>query len=97
MATHELKTWPAYFDAVSDGTKPFELRRDDRDFSAGDILRLREYEPASGRYTGRVVEAEVSYVVRDAPHFGLMPGFAVLGLAPTRRVPMTDALEDSRD
>lgn len=91
MATHELKTWPAYFEAVSSGIKPFELRRDDREFAAGDLLRLREYDPDAARYTGRVVEAKVSYVVRDAPHFGLMPGFAILGLDPRRWEPLTVA------
>ena len=42
MQTHELKTWPEYFEAVKDGTKNFELRKDDRGFKAGDHLVLAE-------------------------------------------------------
>lgn len=40
--THDLKILPRYFDAVEDGSKPFEVRRNDRDYQVGDILLLRE-------------------------------------------------------
>ena len=29
---HELKTWIEYFELVMSGEKPFELRKNDRDF-----------------------------------------------------------------
>ena len=82
MATrfHELKTWPEFFEAVACGTKTFELRRDDRGFDERDILDLREWDPSEQRYTGRSLEVEVSYVLRNAENFGLRPGFVVLGL-----------------
>jgi hypothetical protein len=41
---HELKTLRKYFDAVCDGQKTFEVRKDDRNFQVGDILRLQRYE-----------------------------------------------------
>ena len=43
---HELKIWPKFFARVVDGSKPFEVRRNDRDFQTGDFVLLREYDPA---------------------------------------------------
>jgi hypothetical protein len=41
-ADHVLKVWSEYFWAIGEG-KEFELRRDDRDYKVGDLVRLREY------------------------------------------------------
>lgn len=41
---HELKTWPYYFEEVWNGTKTFEVRKNDRDFRVGDTLILQEYD-----------------------------------------------------
>ncbi len=69
MRTHRLKTWPAPFAAILDGTKHHEIRHDDRGFAVGDLLELVEYEPspepqfhfARGE-TGRRVLVRVTYV-----------------------------------
>lgn len=83
--THDLKCWPHYFKVILDGDKPFELRRNDRDFHAGDRVRLREYVPpepgiAEGYYTGREITADVPYVLFRAE--GLAEGFALLTIVP---------------
>lgn len=46
---HELKTWPAEFDAVLSGKKVHEYRRDDRAFGykVGDKVTLMEFVPCS--------------------------------------------------
>jgi hypothetical protein len=86
---HDLKTWPEYFAAVLDGRKTFEVRRtDDRHFAVGDVLRLREWDPACGAYTGRATTQRVSYIVQGPPF--LPAGLAVLGLD------LTAALEIAR-
>lgn len=79
---HELKTWQSYFHALVDGTKNFELRRDDRGFRPGDTLYLRETEYGSGAYIGREVRRKITYVLRREEDLGLMDGFAILSLAP---------------
>lgn len=48
MTRHELKVDPAYMDALVDGSKPFDARRNDRGFQRGDVLVLRELLPAVG-------------------------------------------------
>jgi hypothetical protein len=40
---HDLKCWPEPFAAILSGEKRHEIRRDDRGFKVGDVLRLREY------------------------------------------------------
>jgi ASC-1-like (ASCH) protein len=81
---HDLKIWPEYFAAVVDGTKTFEVRRNDRNFRVGDIVELREWEQDAtprhdvGAYTGRSTFRTVTYVLVDGD--GLEPGYVVLGL-----------------
>ena len=70
--SHELKTWPVFYDAIAEGWKPFELRRNDRTggFRVGDLLILREWDPqryglgGPGGYTNRQLERVVTYVLR---------------------------------
>lgn len=42
--THHLKTMPEYFQAVIEGRKPFEVRKNDRGFKVGDRVILEEFE-----------------------------------------------------
>lgn len=61
---HEKKTWPEYFQKVLDGKKTYELRLADWECNEGDILVLREWDPETKEYTGRIIEKEVTYVGR---------------------------------
>lgn len=78
---HELKIWPQYFEAVTDGRKTFEVRVNDRGYQAGDTVILREWKPDEVRspshYTGNSVEFRIGYVLPiDAERvvFSLLPG-----------------------
>lgn len=58
---HELKIYPECFYGVVIGVKKAELRRtDDRTFTAGDLLVLREC--TDGEYTGRQIIARITDV-----------------------------------
>lgn len=89
---HELKTWPQYFKRIDDGSKTFEIRRNDRGFQQGDTLRLREYNPdgdhdecaddkcTTKRYTGYEAFRKVGFVA-SGTLFGLALGeYVVLSL-----------------
>lgn len=75
---HELKITPEYFSAVSSGEKNFEVRRDDRAYAVGDILKLKEYKGHS--FTGNEVTVGISYILRDRNY--CKEGFCILGIKP---------------
>lgn len=89
--THELKTLPAYWDAVQRGEKTFEVRRDDRGFQKGDELQLvrhngRHIIPPdtpmlSEKYCVEhyTLRREITYILTGG-QFGIEPGYVVMGL-----------------
>jgi len=78
MKTHHLKIESCYFNAVADGRKTFELRKNDREYKVGDTLTLCELD--RGVLTGGEIEATISYVLEGCPQYGLQEGYAILGL-----------------
>ena len=79
MSKHELKIWPEYFQAVWDGSKTFEVRKNDRDYKVGDMLVLLEWDPNKDEWTGSGICKRVTYIL-DAPEY-LKEGYVVMGLA----------------
>jgi len=57
----KIQSWS--FDKILSGDKTFELRLADWECNPGDILVLREIDEKRN-YTGRVVEKEVTYVLK---------------------------------
>lgn len=84
---HFLKTWPVFFNALLDGSKTFEVRKNDRGFQVGDILALHEFVPATGGFTGRSLSRRVTYILEGSgtlgTQFGLQVGYVIMGLAPS--------------
>lgn len=80
-----VKCWPEFFEALWDGRKRFEVRKNDRDYQLGDVLQIREWRPPSegdpeGHDTGRVVETRIGYILRGG-QFGIDPDYCVIGFA----------------
>jgi hypothetical protein len=50
MRTHYLKCWPEFFYALRDGSKTFEVRKDDRGFCVGETLVLALYDPVKNEF-----------------------------------------------
>jgi hypothetical protein len=85
---HRLKTWARYYDAVADGRKPFEVRRNDRAFQRGDLVELIKVQdesphynctPPDQRFAEITVRKRITYLLQGG-QFGIEPGFCVLGL-----------------
>lgn len=80
---HELKVWPAYYQALASGQKSFELRFDDRGFQVGDLLDLREYDPRTGGYPGGRALCRVDFILGwldDVASAGLRTRWVVMSL-----------------
>lgn len=75
--SHDLKTLPEYFQAVCDGRKTFEIRKNDRNFKEGDILNLWEWSEDTG-YTKRVVFRRVTYILKEQPY--VPEGYVCMGI-----------------
>lgn len=76
---HYCKILPEYFEAVKDGRKKFELRKDDRNYQVGDWIYLQEYDGTN--YTGRSINRQIRYVLRNYEEYGLKDGFCILSLS----------------
>ncbi|MFZ2619561.1 MAG: DUF3850 domain-containing protein [Alphaproteobacteria bacterium] len=83
---HILKSEPHQFEPTRLGLKLHDLRRnDDRNFAVGDTVVLREFLPDQQRYTGREVEATITYITSAQNHCvlspeALHPSYCVLSL-----------------
>lgn len=71
---HELRLASINFDDVAEGRKTFELRKNDHNYKVGDVLLMREVE--NGKYTGRKVKVEVTYILTD--YTGLEEGYCIM-------------------
>ncbi len=60
----EKKVWPKFFEKILKGDKNFELRLNDFVCNIGDTLILREWDPKSKDYTGRIIKKKVTYVLK---------------------------------
>jgi hypothetical protein len=60
----EKKIWPKYFKDIKSGKKNFELRLADFKCKPSDVLILREWDQKKKKYTGRILEKKVAYVLR---------------------------------
>lgn len=76
---HKLKILSEYYEAILQGRKTFEVRKDDRPFNEGDTLVLQEIvTPNSNGYTGREMTVEVTYILRDNKY--VKDGFCIMSI-----------------
>lgn len=99
MTVHEVKCDPHMFARLLDGSKTFEVRKDDRGYQTGDELVIREHDSERCRAykghgngkrpecladTGRVQRFRIGFVFKQG--YGVDLGkFVVLSLLPVER------------
>ncbi|EPE3165463.1 DUF3850 domain-containing protein [Cronobacter sakazakii] len=75
--THNLKICPEHYSAVCAGVKRAELRKNDRDYRAGDTLDLCEWDKDDESFTGNYISVTVTHVA-DVGEW--MPGYVLLSI-----------------
>lgn len=75
MKLHLLKIKDEYYKEVLNGSKSFEIRKNDRDFKTGDHIRFTDLDcnPRPGEW-------RITYVLKDCPQYGLKDGYAILSI-----------------
>ncbi len=78
---HELRIGPEYYERVQDGSKTFEIRRNERGYHEGQVVMLREWQregfEGGRRYSGREHVARIGYVAE----YKQQPGYVVFSLS----------------
>lgn len=86
--THTLKCLRRFYEPLLSGMKAFEIRKDDRGFTEGDVLELQEWEPngggmCDGFYTQRQpLFFRVTYCLREEPF--VPRGYVCMGIKPCK-------------
>jgi ASC-1-like (ASCH) protein len=74
---HELKIIEPYFTDVLKGIKTFEVRKNDRNFKVGDIVKLRKYDADTLLYSGEEILVEIKYILDDTKY--CKDGYVIFG------------------
>ena len=85
MKLHELKIRHDYLIDVSLGIKTFELRKNDRDYQVGDLIRFIDI---SVGYTNNDIEPyidentlyRITYVLKNVEKYGLDKDYCILAI-----------------
>ena len=93
MTVHQMKLNDCYFDAVDNGIKTYEIRKDDRGFRVGDVLKIYRvndnglYVSNDGAYASndrsglKPIQVTVKYILThdDFPD-GIPEGYVVMSI-----------------
>ena len=82
MKLHELKIKREYYEAILFGKKTFELRKNDRDYQAGDLIHFVNLDGTI--YIEETCEEknvyQITYILKDVPEYGLDKNYCILGI-----------------
>ena len=79
MRLHYLKIKPEYYEEVRRGNKKAELRKNDRDYQVGDVIKFIVIDD-KGNETKTDRYYEITHILKDVPEYGLQDGYAILSI-----------------
>ena len=83
MTIHELKIQLDYYNAIVNGRKTFELRKDDRGFRVGDLIQFRILGKNLFGLNNSFLATDlyvITYILKDVPEYGLDKDYCILGI-----------------
>ena len=83
MKLHELKILHKYLIDVSRGAKTFELRKNDRDYQVGDLIRFIDIREDDDMSISTINDRElymITYVLKDVEKYGLDKDYCILAI-----------------
>lgn len=83
MKIHELKIEHNYLVEVAAGRKMFELRKNDRDYQKGDLIRFIDIDETKYGVSVNIKKDDlykITYVLKDVPQYGLDADYCILGI-----------------
>lgn len=92
MKLHELKIKHEYLVEIVLGNKTFELRKNDRDYQVGDLIRfinipspkkdltLSEISRVSSAYIDENTLYRITYILQNVQEYGLDKNYCILGI-----------------
>ena len=83
--TPEIKCENPYFSHIWKGDKTFELRKNDRDYREGQVIRLCEYNATNCSYSGRSILIFIKYLLPGG-NYGLSKDSCIFGFEILQRL-----------
>lgn len=86
MKLHELKIKHKYLVDIAKGVKTFELRKNDRDYQVGDLIRFIDIRQSNNNncdcdiYIDKDTLYRITYILKDVPEYGLDKDYCILGI-----------------
>jgi len=90
MTEHILKLNDRYFDAVANGIKTFEIRKNDRDYKVGDTLVLKKVDDDGkfltyadhnlGMNLNYEIKVAITYILTHDEFDGISEEYVALGI-----------------
>ena len=101
MKLHELKILHEYLVDVDLGKKTFELRKNDRDYQVGDLIRFIDIREDDSTANKNQIEPNIdentlyriTYVLKDVEKYGLAKDYCILAI---KRLNIKEVYDESR-